>query len=44
MREVTVETISPPDAYTRPQLQLALKIAFTLDRGRFVLAEPPKRA
>lgn len=36
-----VETIRPPSSYPAWQLEFALGICLTLDRGRFVLLEPP---
>jgi hypothetical protein len=41
-RTVHVETVAPPDRYTHRQLQLALVVAYRINRGRFVLTEAPR--
>jgi hypothetical protein len=40
---VHIETLQAPQEYTTAQIDLALKLASLLDRGRLVLAEPPRR-
>jgi hypothetical protein len=38
-----IETVHPPQTYTDRQLEQASRIAAALNRGRLVLAEPPRR-
>ena len=40
---VHLETLRSPARYTNAQLDRACAIAYLLQRGRFVLCEPPKR-
>jgi hypothetical protein len=40
---VHIETLENPARYTRAQIELAAAVADALDRGKFVLVEPPKR-
>lgn len=43
IRGVHIETILPPQAYTPQQLDEVCQIAAQINRGRFVLTEPPAR-
>ena len=40
---VHVETLQNPSQYAREQIERACVIAYRLNRGRFLLVEPPKR-
>jgi hypothetical protein len=40
---VHVETVHSPVRYTYSQIKKACAIAQLLNRGKFILAEPPKR-
>lgn len=43
MPGVQVETLQDPKRYTPIQLERASRIASQLNRGKLVLAEPPRR-
>lgn len=38
---VWVETIASPTAYTYQQVEGAVQVAAALDRGKFILTDPP---
>lgn len=37
-----IETLKPPRMYGHAQIRQALLIAYTMNRGRLVLTEPPR--
>lgn len=39
---VHIETLDPPTSYTSKQIEIATCIAAELNRGKFILVEPPK--
>lgn len=43
MPGVHIETLHPPQRYTQNQLDIAVKLASMLSRGRLLLVEEPKR-
>lgn len=40
-RYIEIQTVHPPELYAGQQILNAYKIAWALNRGKFVLMEPP---